>query len=167
MKHPITLIVNGEDQYLDVEPRETLLQVLRQSLYLTGTKESCGVGECGACAVLLDGKVINSCLTLAMEASGQTVTTIEGLSKCGELHALQRMFVEKGAVQCGFCSPGMIMTAKSLLDHNPHPTEAEVKRAIAGNICRCTGYKKIIEAVLGAADEMGGGIRLGADTTVP
>ncbi|MFQ5851414.1 MAG: (2Fe-2S)-binding protein [Candidatus Binatia bacterium] len=156
MRHSITLVVNGEEEYLDIEPRETLLQVLRERLYLTGTKESCWVGECGACAVLLDGEVINSCLILAVEAEGRAVTTIEGLGKGGELHVLQRMFMEKGAVQCGFCSPGMIMTAKSLLDRNAHPTEAEVKRAIAGNICRCTGYKKIIEAILDAAEEMGG-----------
>ena len=154
MKHAITLIVNGKVEYLEIQPKETLLQVLREHLHLMGTKESCGMGECGACSVLLNGKVIKSCLTLALEVNEQTITTIEGLSQGDHLHPLQKAFVEKGAVQCGFCSPGMILTAKSLLDENPHPSEAEVKRALMGNVCRCTGYTKIIEAVLSAATEM-------------
>ncbi|MBI4321583.1 MAG: (2Fe-2S)-binding protein [Chloroflexi bacterium] len=154
MKHAIALIVNGQEQLIEVEPRETLLQVLRDRLYLTGTKDACSSGECGSCSVLLDGEVVNSCLTLAIEADGCRVTTIEGLARGDELHPLQRAFVEKGAVQCGYCSPGLIMTAKSLLDHNPSPTETDVKTAIVGNLCRCTGYTKIVEAILSAAEEM-------------
>ena len=128
----------------------TLLETLRERLGLTGTKQGCDMGQCGACTVLLDGQPVRSCLTLAMDAQGQEITTIEGLARNGELHPLQRAFHEHGAIQCGFCTPGMILTAKTLLDENPTPTVREVKQAISGNLCRCTGYVKIIEAITAA-----------------
>jgi carbon-monoxide dehydrogenase small subunit len=128
-----------------------LLQVLRNGLGLNGTKEGCGTGDCGACTVLLDGKPVNSCLVLAIDADGHEVTTVEGLEKEGKLHPLQAAFVEEGAVQCGFCTPGMLMTAKGLLDENPHPSEGEIRRGIAGNLCRCTGYVRIVRAIQRAA----------------
>lgn len=131
-----------------VEPRQTLLDALRYDLGLTGTKEGCGDGNCGSCTVLLDGQAINSCLVFAIELDGQEVTTIEGLYQGGNLHPLQQAFIDEGAVQCGFCTPGMILAAKALLDSNPYPTEAEVRLAIAGNLCRCTGYDKIVRAIL-------------------
>ena len=134
-----------------VEPRQTLLDTLRYDLGLTGAKEGCGNGNCGSCTVLLDGKAINSCLVFAVEAEGQDITTIEGLYQGGGLHPLQKAFIEEGAVQCGFCTPGVILTAKTLLDSNPHPTEAQVRQAIAGNLCRCTGYDKIVRAILKTA----------------
>jgi len=134
-----------------VSPAATLLQVLREELELTGTKYGCGEGECGACSVILDGRVVNSCLVLAAECEGRAVLTIEGLRENGGLHPLQRAFVEHGAVQCGFCTPGMIMAAYALLQQNPAPSEQEVRRALEGNLCRCTGYRKIIDAVLAAA----------------
>jgi carbon-monoxide dehydrogenase small subunit len=148
MKKEITLIVNGESYSLAVEPNRTLLQVLREDLGLTGTKEGCGKGDCGSCTVLVDGKAANSCLTLAMQVKGKSITTIEGLATANGLHPLQQAFIQYGAIQCGFCTPGMILGAKALLDENPHPTEEEVKRSLAGNLCRCTGYTKIIEAVM-------------------
>ena len=144
----IELVVNDETCDLEVEPRETLLEVLRERLLLTGTKEGCGTGDCGACTVLIDGKPVTSCLTLAVSVEGRQIVTIEGISGNGELHPLQRAFVEHGAIQCGFCTPGTVLSAKALLDRNPNPTEAEVRRAIQGNLCRCTGYKKIVEAIL-------------------
>ena len=147
MKHELELKVNGEDYKIQVEPHRTLLEVIRKDLHLTGTKLGCGGGECGACTVILDGKAVKSCLMLALDARGKDIWTIEGLARGGELHPLQRAFVECGAVQCGFCTPGMIMAAKALLDSNPHPTEQEIKDALAGNLCRCTGYVKILEAV--------------------
>ena len=144
----IELLVNGERHEVEVEPRQTLLEVLRDGLYLTGTKEGCGTGDCGACTVLLDGKPVTSCLVLAVSAEGKVVTTIEGLSENGKLHPIQQAFIDHGAVQCGFCTPGMILAAKALLDENPRPSEQDVRAALAGNLCRCTGYTKIIDAVM-------------------
>lgn len=144
----IELEVNGEQYQVEVEPRETLLQVLRDRLLLTGTKEGCGTGDCGACTVLLDGKPVTSCLVLAVSAEGKQIVTIEGISDNGRLHPIQQSFVDHGAIQCGFCTPGIVLAAKALLDRNPKPSEAQVREAIAGNLCRCTGYKKIIEAIL-------------------
>ena len=154
MKHQIQLWVNGESFDLLVEPRHTLLKVLREGLGFTGTKKGCDTGDCGACTVLLNGKPVNSCLVLAVEADRTEITTIEGLAKGSELHPIQEAFIQNGAVQCGYCTPGMILSAKALLDENPHPSEVEVKRAIAGNLCRCTGYVKIIGAILAAAEKM-------------
>ncbi len=151
-KRIIQLTVNGEEYEVVVAPNQTLLEVLRDDLYLTGTKEGCGEGACGTCTVLLDGKPVRSCLTLAVEVQGREITTIEGLAPMGELHPVQKAFVEYGAIQCGFCSPGMILTTKSLLDENPSPTEQEARQAISGNVCRCTGYAKIVEAMLKAAE---------------
>lgn len=147
MKHPIKLTINGEIYELLVEPNELLLDVLRNRLDLTGTKEGCGTGDCGACTVIVDGKSVNSCLMLAIEADGKEILTIEGLAKNGELDPIQKAFVNEGAIQCGFCTPGVVLSAKSLLDENPHPTEEEIKIWIAGNLCRCTGYVKIIKAI--------------------
>ena len=148
MKQLVTLRANGETYELSIDVRRTLLEVLRDELNLTGTKEGCGTGDCGACTVLVDGVPITSCLTLAIEAQGKEIATIEGLAKDGQPHPIQRAFIEHGAIQCGFCTPGMIMSAKVLLDKNPQPTEAEVREAISGNYCRCTGYTKIVEAIL-------------------
>lgn len=148
---PINLKVNGVEYALEVAAHRTLLEVLREELGLMGTKEGCGEGECGACTVLVNGRPVTSCLMLAAQADGKEITTIEGLAAGGELHPLQKAFIEHGAVQCGYCSPGMILSAKALLDENPHPTEAEVREALVGNLCRCTGYKKIVEAVLAVA----------------
>ena len=144
--------VNGQEHEIMVEPWQTLLDVLRYDLLLTGAKEGCGNGECGTCTVLLDGEAVNSCLVFVAEVEGKEITTIEGLSQEGELHPLQRAFMEEGAVQCGFCTPGVILTAKAFLDSNPHPTEEQVRRAIAGNLCRCTGYDKIVRAILKVAE---------------
>ncbi len=146
------LRVNGKQRRVLAEADAMLLEVLRDQLALTGAKLGCGMGECGSCTVLLDGKAICSCLTLAVEAEGHEITTIEGLAAIGTLHPLQRALAEAGGVQCGFCTPGMVLTAKALLDEEPHPTEADVRRGLSGNLCRCTGYSKIIEAVLSAAD---------------
>ena len=152
MKVQIQLKVNGLAYQKEVEPRRTLLELIREDLELTGTKEGCGLGECGTCTVLLDGKPIKSCITLAVQANGREVTTIEGMERAdGALHPLQQAFIDHGAIQCGFCTPGMVLSAKALLDENPKPTEMEVKQAIAGNLCRCTGYQKIVEAILSAA----------------
>lgn len=148
MKQTVQFTLNGEPIQIEVEPYRTLLQVLREDLGLTGTKEGCGMGECGACTVLVNGKAINSCLFPILEAEGTNITTIEGLAGVeGGLHPIQRSFVENGAVQCGFCTPGMILSAKALLDENPEPTEEEIRQAIAGNLCRCTGYIQIIQAI--------------------
>jgi carbon-monoxide dehydrogenase small subunit len=152
MKKGIILKVNGEEREVRVEPRQTLLDTLRNDLGLTGTKEGCGNGNCGTCTVLLNGKAVSSCLVFTVEAEGQEITTIEGLAEAGKIHPLQRAFVEEGAIQCGFCTPGMILTAKAFLDANPHPTEIQVRQAIAGNLCRCTGYDKIVRAILKVAD---------------
>jgi aerobic carbon-monoxide dehydrogenase small subunit len=152
MKVQIQLKVNGLAYQKEVETRRTLLELIREDLELTGTKEGCGLGECGTCTVLLDGKPVKSCITLAVQANGREVTTIEGIEKQdGTLHPLQQAFIDHGAIQCGFCTPGMVLSAKALLDENPKPTEMEVKQAIAGNLCRCTGYQKIVEAILSAA----------------
>ena len=151
MRKLIKLRVNGQEREIVVEPRQTLLDALRYDLGLTGTKEGCGDGNCGSCTVLLDGQVVNSCLVFAIEVDGQEITTIEGLYQGGKLHPLQQASIDEGAVQCGFCTPGMILTAKALLDSNPYPTEAEVRLAIAGNLCRCTGYDKIVRAILKVA----------------
>jgi carbon-monoxide dehydrogenase small subunit len=147
----IVLNVNGEALEAFVEPGWNLLRVLREELELTGAKLGCGDGECGACTVIMDGKAVPSCLVLAVSAEGSDIETIEGLRKGGELHPLQRAFIEHGAVQCGFCTPGMIMSAKALLDENPRPTEDEVREALQANLCRCTGYKKVVEAVMSVA----------------
>jgi carbon-monoxide dehydrogenase small subunit len=147
--------VNGEQKELDASPTKSLLDVVREDLLLTGTKRGCDSGECGACTVIMNEKAVNSCLVLATELEGAEITTIEGLGKyVDELHPLQKAFIEKGAVQCGFCTPGIIMTAKAFLDLNPQPTEDEVRDAISGNLCRCTGYAKIVKAILASAEEM-------------
>jgi carbon-monoxide dehydrogenase small subunit len=161
MKRVASFRVNGRDCEVAVSPRLTLLELLRDELGLTGTKRGCGEGECGTCTVLLDGAPVNSCLVLALEATGREVTTIEGLADGPRLHPLQRAFVEVGAIQCGFCTPGMILAAKALLDGNPNPTEVEIREALAGNLCRCTGYQKIVEAVQTAASAMGDGREAG------
>ncbi|HDI52596.1 MAG TPA: (2Fe-2S)-binding protein [Candidatus Bathyarchaeota archaeon] len=148
--------LNGREIEVDVEPNTLLLNLLREHLHLTGAKYGCGIGECGACTVLLDGEPILSCLTLAVEVDGREITTIEGLAEDGELHPLQRAFLEEGAVQCGFCTPGMILTAKALLDENPNPSEEEIREYLKGNLCRCTGYVNIVKAVKRAAEEMAG-----------
>lgn len=157
MKRMVKFQVNGEQTAINVEPTKTLLDVLREDLFLTGTKRGCDSGECGACTVLLNGQAVHSCLILAAELEGQDVLTIEGLSKNPkELHPLQKAFIEKGAVQCGFCTPGLMMSAKALLDRNPNPTEEEVRHSISGNLCRCTGYSKIVDAILTAGEEIRG-----------
>jgi carbon-monoxide dehydrogenase small subunit len=149
--HSITVDVNGSAERLDVPSNMTLLQMLREKLALTGTKNGCEAGECGACTVLLDGEPVNSCMVLAVEADGRQVTTVEGLSTDGRLSPLQEAFVEHNAVQCGYCTPGMLITATALLRRNPHPAEEEIKAALVGNLCRCTGYVRIIQAVRTAA----------------
>ena len=150
-KQGVELSINGDRYEALVAPNQTLLEVLRDTLGLVGTKRGCDLGACGACTVLINGEAHLSCLMLALDAVGKEVATIEGLSTGAELHPLQTAFVEKGGVQCGFCTPGMIMTAKSVLDEEPHPTEEIIKKKMAGNLCRCTGYKKIIEAVVSVA----------------
>ncbi len=139
--------VNGHTYQVAAHPSERLLDVLRDRLSLTGTKEGCGTGQCGACTVLVEGRAVNSCLVLAADAAGKEITTIEGLAPPGKLHPLQQAFLDHGAVQCGFCTPGMVLSAKALLDEDPNPGEEEIRRALAGNLCRCTGYRKIFEAV--------------------
>lgn len=152
----LSFFVNEQPVTLEVEPYRRLLDILREDLNLTGTKEGCAEGECGACTVILDGLAVHACLTLAAQLNGRHVTTIEGLEQNGELDILQRCFIEEIAVQCGFCTTGMIMSAKALLLHNPNPTEDEIRVALSGNICRCSGYVQIIKAVQRAAREMGG-----------
>lgn len=152
---PIEITVNGRRRRLEVSVHHTLLDVLRNELDLTGTKECCVVGECGACTVLVDGRAMNSCLMLAVEADGADVTTIEGLATDGRLSPLQEAFLEKGAVQCGFCIPGQVMAAHALLTRNPHPTIAEIHEGLSGNLCRCAGYQQITAAVLAAAEAAG------------
>mgnify|MGYP005846531577 CR=1 FL=1 len=147
MKTLITLHVNGRARDLAVEPNRTLLDVLRHDLELTGTKRGCDLGECGSCTVILNGKPVNSCLVLAVQANGAEILTIEGLAGPGGLHPVQQAFVEKGAIQCGFCTPGMILSATHLLQKNPKPGEEEIRTALSGNLCRCTGYQKIVEAI--------------------
>ena len=151
MKIGIDLTVNGQRLQKEVDPQTTLVEFLRESLHLTGTKEGCGTGDCGACTVLVDGNPVNSCLMLAADADGRQVTTIEGLANEGALHPLQQVFVDHGAVQCGFCSPAMILSAKALLDRNRNPAEHDIKQALSGVLCRCGSYKKIVESVLALA----------------
>ena len=151
MKRIIKFKLNGEDIEELVQDNITMVDILRQQMHMTGTKRGCEEGECGACTILLDGAAVDSCLMLAVEAAGREVVTIEGVMKDGVLHPLQREFMDKWALQCGFCTPGMIMSALSLLHENPHPTEHEIRDAIAGNLCRCTGYTKIVEAIGSAA----------------
>jgi len=154
LKQSIELNINGEIFDLVVEPQRTLLEVLRDDLDLTGAKGGCGTGECGACTVLMDGKAVLSCLVLALNAQGKEIFTVEGLAQGERLHPLQQSFIDKWAFQCGFCTSGMLLSAKALLDENPEPTEEEVNKAIAGNLCRCTGYVKPVEAILDAAKKM-------------
>ena len=151
MKQEMTFNVNGEEYSVHVDIRRTLLEVLRETLGLTGTKEMCNKGDCGGCTVIIDGKPVLSCLTLAVEAQGKKIVTIEGVADGSTLHPIQKAFVETGAIQCGYCTPGFIMSAKALLDKNPHPTEDEIKEGIANNVCRCTGYVQIVEAIQTAA----------------
>ena len=150
-RQEIELKINGKSYSLSMPPQRTLLEVLREDLGLTGTKEGCSEGECGVCTVLLDGVPVRSCLLLAVDVRGRKITTIEGLVKEGELHPIQKSFIEHGAIQCGFCTPGMILSAKALLDEKPSPTEKEIRIALSGNLCRCTGYQKIFKAVQAAA----------------
>jgi len=158
MKEPnglmeIRLTINGGERRLQVPPETTLLELIRDHLGLTGTKEGCGKGQCGTCTVLLDGRPVNSCLMLAVQANGQRVTTIEGLLRNGQLDAVQSTFIEEGAVQCGFCTPGLILTARALLEENPDPSEEQIREAISGHLCRCTGYAAIVRAIRRMASE--------------
>ena len=152
-KQLLTMTVNGNEIDVAVTPNTTLLEVLRDDLGFTGVKEGCSEGVCGACTVLMNGAPIRSCLTLALEAEGASITTIEGLASRGQLHPVQQAFIDQGAVQCGFCTPGMILSSKALLDRSPHPTDDDIKTALAGNFCRCTGYKKILDAVRSVATQ--------------
>ena len=154
MGFQITLTVNKKRYDLTVEPNEILLNVLRDRLHLTGVKYGCGIGECGSCTVLLNGRSVLSCQMLAVSADGQDIITIEGLEEDGKLHPLQEAFIDEGAVQCGFCTPGMVLTAKELIDKNPSPTEEEIQDAIRGNLCRCTGYANIVKAVKTGAEKL-------------
>jgi carbon-monoxide dehydrogenase small subunit len=154
MKRRIVLRVNGEGHEVWTKPNRTLLEVLRKDLHLTGAKEACGIGACGACTVLVNGKPVNSCITLATEVEGKEIETIEGLAQKGKLHPLQKAFINHHVFQCGFCTPGMIMAAKALLQRKAVPTEEEIQQALSGNLCRCTGYGNIIDAILSAADEL-------------
>ena len=156
MKHHVTTTVNGDEVEFLCDTEQTLLDCLRDELELTGTKEGCGSGDCGACSVLMDGRLVCSCLVLGVEASGKKIETIEGMATGDKLHPLQRKFLEHAALQCGICTPGVLVAAKSLLEKNPNPTETEVRYWLAGNLCRCTGYDKIIRAVMDAAAEMRG-----------
>lgn len=155
MKQLMKFDINGQIYEAEIDVRRTLLEVLRENFGLTGTKKGCNEGECGACTVLLDGKSVTSCLVLAVEAQGKRIETIEGLAKNGEFHPLQKSFMEHGAFQCGFCTPGMLMSAKGLLEENPEPDVNETKRAIAGNLCRCTGYQTIVESIISASEMIG------------
>jgi len=154
---PVSFTLNGRLQEIEVEPHELLLDVVRERFGLTGVKLSCDVQVCGACTLLVDGRPVSACTTLAFEVRGRSVMTIEGLADNGKLHPLQEAFIEHGGFQCGFCTPGMILASKALLDENPNPSEAELKHFMHGNICRCTGYKKIIESIMAAAKKMRGG----------
>ena len=150
--HRITLTVNGEAEFVEVPSHMTLLQLLREKLVLTGTKNGCAAGECGACTVLLNGEPVNSCLVLAVECDGAAVTTVEGLAQDGQLDPVQEAIIEQGGVQCGFCTPGVLISARALLDRTPHPGDYEIRDALVGNLCRCTGYLRIIDAVKEAAE---------------
>ena len=153
VKHTIQITVNGQPNEIEVDPWRTLLEILRDQLNLTGTKQSCAEGHCGACTVLVDGEAVNACLMLALEANGCDILTIEGLAEGGKLTPIQEAFVNYGAVQCGFCTPGMIMATKVFLEDNQDPSDEEIKKALAGHLCRCTGYVQIIEAVRAAAEK--------------
>ncbi len=153
--HPITLTVNGAKERLNVQSNETLLRMLRERLALTGTKNGCSAGECGACTILMNGEPVNSCMVLAVEADGAEIVTVEGLAEDGQLTRVQEAFAEHNAVQCGFCTPGVLISAHALLERNPKPTEEETKLALVGNLCRCTGYLRLVEAVQTAAEEGG------------
>ena len=152
----VTTTINGEPAEFLSEPQMSLLDILRDEMHLTGSKEGCGSGDCGACSVIMDGRVVCSCLVLGVEAEGKEITTIEGIANGEELHPVQRKFLEHAALQCGFCTPGLIVATKALLDRNPDPTETEARYWLAGNLCRCTGYDKVIRAVMDAAAEMRG-----------
>lgn len=154
---PISLVVNGEEVFVDIEPRQTLLEVLRDELNLTGARRGCEENFCGACTVILDGVAVHSCSVLAVQAQGRKVTTIEGLANNGQLHPLQEAFVEHGALQCGYCTPGIILSALALLSEEPRPTEEKIRDSLVGNTCRCTGYVKIVQAIQSAAVKMEGG----------
>ena len=153
MKYRINFILNEEEVEHFVEPNKTLLKMLREDFDFTGAKDGCGVGECGACTIIMDGDAVNACLILAVEADKREILTVEGLSKDGKLDDLQTSFIENAAIQCGYCTPGMLMTAKALLNENPNPTVDEIKEGISGNLCRCTGYKKIVEAIQFVVDK--------------
>lgn len=153
----IEVTVNGKQERIEVRPSETLLEMIRERLHLTGTKEGCGMGECGACTVIMDGETVNSCLILAAEVDGKSIVTIEGVGSREKLHPVQEAFVEHGGMQCGFCTPGMIVSGTYLLKKNPRPTEEEIREGLAGNFCRCTGYTKIIESIEAAAETMSKG----------
>lgn len=150
----VTITINGRAREFDVEPNKLLLNLLREELDLTGAKYGCGIGECGACTVLLDGEPVMACMTLAADCDGSTVETVEGLSGGGALHPIQEAYIEEGAVQCGFCTPGFVMSTKALLDENPNPSESEIREYLKGNICRCTGYVNIVRAVQKAAEAL-------------
>ena len=156
MRVPVQTTINGEPVEFLCEPRASLLEVLRETLGLTGTKEACNNGNCGACSVIVDGVLVNSCLVLAVEAEGKSIVTVEGIAPRDGLHPIQDEFLKHAALQCGVCTPGFIVATKALLDHNPHPTEHEVRRWLAGNLCRCTGYDKIVHAVLATAERLNG-----------
>jgi len=156
VKEKIQFEVNGNQVFLEVDPDELLIDVLRDHLGLKGTKAGCRAGECGACSVILNGRVVTSCLIPAIKADGGKITTVEGLEKDGQLHPLQKTFVEKGAIQCGFCTPGMLLSAKNLLDQNPTPTIQQIKMAVSGVLCRCTGYQKIVDAIYSASKTIPG-----------
>ena len=161
MKRVIELSINGNTYDVVVSPQDLLIDVLRQKLDLTGTKKGCGQGDCGTCTVLIDGRRALACLTLAIACEGRQILTIEGMEKNGVLHPIQQAFIDKGAVQCGYCTPGMVLSAKALLDENPNPTEHEIKLGISGNLCRCTGYVKIVDAVRDAAGRLQAGAPAG------
>ena len=155
-RHRVGCTINGHQTEFLCEPRQSLLEVLRDVLLMTGSKEGCNDGNCGACSVIVDGVLVDSCCMLGVEAEGSTIETIEGLAAHGELHPLQKAFLEATGMQCGFCTPGFLMSAKALLDHNPQPDESDIRYWLAGNLCRCTGYDKIVRAVQRAAEEMAG-----------
>jgi carbon-monoxide dehydrogenase small subunit len=154
MKQLIETKINGAFYRMEIEPHWTLIELLRDVLRLTGAKNSCGMGECGSCTVIMDGKAIYSCLTLAIRADGKEILTIEGLTRGEELHPLQKAFIDYGAFQCGYCTPGMILSSEALLEENPNPTEEDIRRGISGNLCRCTGYNMIVEAIKAASEKM-------------